>query len=66
MEKNTTRSNTLTDIKKEVKNSDKIILATDPDREGEAISWHLLSYLIPKIKKNLRELFLMLLRKKQF
>jgi len=31
----------ITDLKKEVKNSDKVILATDPDREGEAISWHL-------------------------
>ena len=31
----------ITDLKKEVKDSDKVILATDPDREGEAISWHL-------------------------
>ena len=31
----------INDLKKEVKNHDKIFLATDPDREGEAISWHL-------------------------
>jgi hypothetical protein len=28
-----------------VKNADKLILATDPDREGEAISWHILKIL---------------------
>lgn len=31
----------LNELKKEAKNSDNVILATDPDREGEAISWHL-------------------------
>ena len=31
----------ITELKSEVKNADEVILATDPDREGEAISWHL-------------------------
>ena len=31
----------ITELKKDVKNSDKVYLASDPDREGEAISWHL-------------------------
>ena len=35
----------LSAIRKEVKKADKIYLATDPDREGEAISWHLLAAL---------------------
>ena len=32
-------------IKKEMKDADSLLLATDPDREGEAISWHLLAAL---------------------
>lgn len=32
-------------LKKEAKNSEKVFLATDPDREGEAISWHLAALL---------------------
>ncbi|MCH4200790.1 type I DNA topoisomerase, partial [Clostridium tyrobutyricum] len=35
----------LSKLRKEAKKSDKIYLATDPDREGEAISWHLLHAL---------------------
>jgi len=35
------RGDVLEKIRKEAKKSDKIYLATDPDREGEAISWHL-------------------------
>jgi DNA topoisomerase I len=35
----------LNDIVKAVKGADKLILATDPDREGEAISWHVLEVL---------------------
>ena len=33
------------EIAKAVKGADKLILATDPDREGEAISWHVLAVL---------------------
>ncbi|SNB55385.1 DNA topoisomerase I [Arboricoccus pini] len=38
----------LDDIQTALKTSDKLILATDPDREGEAISWHLLEVLAKK------------------
>ncbi|GAB1582288.1 type I DNA topoisomerase [Phyllobacterium phragmitis] len=38
----------LNDIAKAVKESDGLILATDPDREGEAISWHVLEVLHQK------------------
>lgn len=37
----TAKKKVISELKKEVKNHDKVILATDPDREGEAISWHL-------------------------
>jgi DNA topoisomerase-1 len=43
----------LKEITNAVEGSDKIILATDPDREGEAIAWHVKEYLISKkILKN--------------
>lgn len=35
------KGETLAALRKEVKKADKVYLATDPDREGEAISWHL-------------------------
>ncbi len=35
-------------ITKEIKKADALLLATDPDREGEAISWHLLEHLKDK------------------
>ena len=41
----------INDLKKEAKKADNIFLATDPDREGEAISWHLAAVLgIPESK----------------
>ncbi len=43
----------LSEITRAVKSSDELILATDPDREGEAISWHMLEVL--KEKKALKE-----------
>ncbi|MDP4032762.1 MAG: type I DNA topoisomerase, partial [Pseudorhodobacter sp.] len=38
-------------ITEALKNDDELILATDPDREGEAISWHLQEALAPALKK---------------
>ncbi|KYH35809.1 DNA topoisomerase 1 [Clostridium tepidiprofundi DSM 19306] len=35
------KGKTLENLRKQAKKSDKVFLATDPDREGEAISWHL-------------------------
>ena len=41
----------LANLRKKVKKADKIYLATDPDREGEAISWHLMAALKLEDKK---------------
>ena len=43
----------MSDIAKAVKGAERVILATDPDREGEAISWHVLEVL--KNKKVLKD-----------
>ena len=47
----------LAGLRKEVKKSDRVYLATDPDREGEAISWHLAAALKLDEKKMRRITF---------
>ena len=44
----------LANLRKEVKKADKVYLATDPDREGDAISWHLIHALKLENKKTYR------------
>ena len=39
----------IAEIKKQLKDAEELLLATDEDREGEAISWHLLEVLRPKV-----------------
>ncbi|MDT0181118.1 type I DNA topoisomerase [Microbacterium sp. ARD31] len=40
---------TVAELKRALKNADELLLATDEDREGEAIAWHLLETLKPKV-----------------
>ena len=47
----------LSALRKEVKKAEKIYLATDPDREGEAIAWHLMAALRLEDKKVYRITF---------
>ena len=51
------KGDVLAALRKEVKKADKIYLATDPDREGEAISWHLMAALKLEDKKVYRITF---------
>ena len=47
----------LAELRRHVKKADKVYLATDPDREGEAISWHLAHALKLDPKKTARITF---------
>jgi len=51
------KGDVLANLRKEVKKAEKIFLATDPDREGEAISWHLYYALKLENKKVYRITF---------
>tara|TARA_B100000945_G_scaffold318878_1_gene324726 strand:+ start:659 stop:3160 length:2502 start_codon:yes stop_codon:yes gene_type:complete len=43
------KSKVITQLKKLIKNATTLYLATDPDREGEAIAWHLVEILQPQV-----------------
>jgi len=43
------KKKTVADLKRALKDADELFLATDEDREGEAIAWHLLQELKPKV-----------------
>ncbi len=47
----------LTELKKEAKKADQVIIATDPDREGEAIGWHLIDAIELEDEKTKRVVF---------
>ena len=49
---NDDKKKTVQTLKKKLRDADELVLATDKDREGEAIAWHLLEVLKPK--KNVR------------
>ncbi|MBP2364411.1 type I DNA topoisomerase [Pseudonocardia parietis] len=43
------KKSTVSELREALKSVDELLLATDPDREGEAIAWHLLETLKPKV-----------------
>lgn len=43
------KKKTVADLKRALKDADELLLATDEDREGEAIAWHLVEVLKPKV-----------------
>jgi len=43
------KKKTISELKKHLANADELLLATDEDREGEAIAWHLVEVLKPKV-----------------
>ncbi|MCU1576323.1 MAG: topoisomerase [Leifsonia sp.] len=43
------KKKTVADLKRALKDADELLLATDEDREGEAIAWHLIEVLKPKV-----------------
>lgn len=47
----------ISDIVNEAKKADQVILATDPDREGEAIAWHIAQVLEERLGKNINKKF---------
>ena len=48
------KSKTLSELKKAAATADSILLATDPDREGEAIAWHIANQIVNKGKPSYR------------
>ncbi|MBE6854788.1 MAG: type I DNA topoisomerase [Ruminococcus sp.] len=51
------KEDVIKDLKKRAKKSERIYLATDPDREGEAISWHIAQMLNLNLEENNRVAF---------
>ncbi|MBI5644075.1 MAG: type I DNA topoisomerase [Deltaproteobacteria bacterium] len=51
------KANTIKELKKAGKSAEKIYLAPDPDREGEAIAWHIAQEIDKKNEKTMRVLF---------